>query len=379
MKKIFILTGEPSGDKLASKVISQLKNSNPDIEYLSIGGENLKALGIKSLYDLKEVTYLGFTRVLLNIFKIKNKINETVEKILKFKPDVLFSVDSPDFTLRVAKEVKKRDPSIKTIHFVAPQVWVWREHRIKQLKSFLDHVLLLFPFEKKYFDKEGIQSTFTGHPFLEEQNKSKVDITQIIKDNKKIFSIYPGSRLSEINILIPVLFEFVKKMNEKHKDLFFIFHSTAEYVQLIQNLLLKEGFKNCGAISDEKIKSNVLQSSIFAVAKSGTISLEICNAKVPSIIIYKMGLINFFIVKMLVKVKYANIINIAANEEIIPELLQSKCNSSNIFETVDFLLTDKTRLENQVKKTQRIINNFKTERSSQIASSVLVHYLENSQ
>ncbi len=379
MKKIFILTGEPSGDKLASKVISQLKNSNPDIEYLSIGGENLKALGIKSLYDLKEVTYLGFTRVLLNIFKIKNKINETVEKILKFKPDVLFSVDSPDFTLRVAKEVKKRDPSIKTIHFVAPQVWVWREHRIKQLKSFLDHVLLLFPFEKKYFDKEGIQSTFIGHPLLEEQSKSKVDITQIIKDNKKIFSIYPGSRLSEINILIPVLFEFVKKMNEKHKDLFFIFHSTAEYVQLIQNLLLKEGFKNCGAISDEKIKSNVLQSSIFAVAKSGTISLEICNAKVPSIIIYKMGLINFFIVKMLVKVKYANIINIAANEEIIPELLQSKCNSSNIFETVDFLLTDKTRLENQVKKTQRIINNFKTERSSQIASSVLVHYLENSQ
>jgi len=379
MKKIFVLTGEPSGDKLASKVIAQLKSSRSDIEYLSVGGEHLKALDIKSLYDLKEVTYLGFTRVLLNIFKIKNKINETVEKILKFKPDVLFSVDSPDFTLRVAKEVKKRDPSIKTIHFVAPQVWVWREHRIKQLKSFLDHVLLLFPFEKKYFDKEGIQSTFIGHPLLEEQSKSKVDITQIIKDNKKIFSIYPGSRLSEINILIPVLFEFVKKMNEKHKDLFFIFHSTAEYVQLIQNLLLKEGFKNCGAISDEKIKSNVLQSSIFAVAKSGTISLEICNAKVPSIIIYKMGLINFFIVKMLVKVKYANIINIAANEEIIPELLQSKCNSSNIFETVDFLLTDKTRLENQVKKTQRIINNFKTERSSQIASSVLVHYLENSQ
>ena len=379
MKKIFILTGEPSGDKLASKVISQLKNSNSDIEYLSVGGENLKALGIKSLYDLKEVTYLGFTRVLLNIFKIKGKINETVERILKFKPNVLFSVDSPDFTLRVAKEVKKKDPSIKTIHFVAPQVWVWREHRIKQLKSFLDHVLLLFPFEKKYFDKEGIQSTFTGHPLLEEQSKSKVDITQIIKDNKKIFSIYPGSRLSEINILIPVLFEFVKKMNEKHKDLFFVFHSTAEHVQLIQNLLLKEGFKNCGAISDDKIKSHVLQSSMFAVAKSGTISLEICNAKIPSIIIYKMGLINYFIVKMLVKVKYANIINIAANEEIIPELLQSKCNSSNIFETVDFLLNDKTRLENQVKKTQRIINNFKSERSSQIASSVLVHYLENSQ
>ena len=113
MKKIFILTGEPSGDKLASKIIAELKGSRSDIEYLSVGGEHLKALGIKSLYDLKEITYLGFTRVLLNIFKIKSKINETVKEILKFKPDILFSVDSPDFTLRVAKEVKKKRSEYK--------------------------------------------------------------------------------------------------------------------------------------------------------------------------------------------------------------------------------------------------------------------------
>ena len=375
MKKIFILTGEPSGDKLASKVISKIKNSRADIEYLSVGGEHLKALGIKSLYDLKEITYLGFTRVILNIFKIKRKINDTVKEILKFKPDILFSVDSPDFTLRVAKEVKKIDSSIKTIHFVAPQVWVWREQRVKQLKSFLAHILLLFPFEKKYFDKEGIQSTFTGHPLLEEQEKSKVDISQIIKDNKKIFSIYPGSRLSEINVLTPILFEFVKKMNKKYKDLFFVFHSTSEHVQLIQNLLLKQGFKNCGAIGDEKIKSHILKSSIFAVSKSGTISLEICNAKVPSIIIYKMGMINFFIVKMLVKVKFANIINIAAKEEIIPELLQSKCNPANIYNRVDKLLSNKSTLDKQVIKTQEIIRNFKTEKSSEIASSILINSL----
>ena len=375
MRKIFILTGEPSGDKLASKVITKLKNSRSDIEYLSVGGEYLNALGIKSLYDLKEITYLGFTRVLLNIFKIKSKINETVKEIIKFKPDILFSVDSPDFTLRVAKEVKKRDPAIKTIHFVAPQVWVWREHRVKQLKSFLDHILLLFPFEKKYFDKEGIQSTFTGHPLLEEGDKSKVDISQIIKDNKKIFSIYPGSRLSEINVLTPILLKFVKKMNESYGDLFFVFHSTTEHVQLIQNLLLKEGFKNCGAIGDEKIKSHILKSSIFAIAKSGTISLEICNVKIPSIIIYKMGMINFFIVKMLVKVKFANIINIAANEEVIPELLQSKCNPTNIYNTVDKLLSDKQAMEKQITKTQRIISDFKTEKSSEIASSVLISNL----
>ena len=196
-----------------------------------------------------------------------------------------------------------------------------------------------------------------------------------LQDNKKIFSIYPGSRLSEINILTPILFEFVKMMNVKYKDLFFVFHSTKEHVQLIQDLLLKEDFKNCTAIGDEKIKLHILKSSMFAVAKSGTISLEICNAKIPSIVIYKMSMINFFIVKMLVKVKFANIINIAADEEIIPELLQSKCNSKDIYNMVNKLLSDKDALEKQVTELQDIISEFKTEKSSEIASTVLLNHL----
>ena len=166
MKRMFVLTGEPSGDKLASKVISKLKTSKSDIEYLSVGGEHLKSLGIKSLYDLNEITYLGFTKVLLNIFKIKRKINDTVDKIVEFNPDILFSVDSPDFTLRVAKQVKKLKPNIKTIHFVAPQVWVWREGRVKKLKFFLDHVLLLFPFEKKYLFLQVNHQEINWHPKL---------------------------------------------------------------------------------------------------------------------------------------------------------------------------------------------------------------------
>ena len=151
MKKIFILTGEPSGDKLASKVIGNLKKINSDIDFLSVGGENLRSLGIKSIYDLKEITYLGFTNVILNIFKIRKKINETVKSIIDYDPDVLFTVDSPDFTLRVAEKVKKLNPKIKTIHYVAPQVWIWREGRVKKIKNFIDHILLLFSFERKYF------------------------------------------------------------------------------------------------------------------------------------------------------------------------------------------------------------------------------------
>ena len=127
MKKIFILTGEPSGDKLASTVISKIKQKNPNIEYLCVGGSNLNNLGIKSIFDVKEITYIAFTSVLLNIFKIKKKINETVDKIIEFQPDILFSVDSPDFTLRVAQKVKKINPNIKNIHFIAPKVWAWRE------------------------------------------------------------------------------------------------------------------------------------------------------------------------------------------------------------------------------------------------------------
>ena len=132
MKKIFILTGEPSGDKLASTVISKLKKNNTNIEYLCVGGIHLNSLGIKSIYDLKDITYIAFTDVLLNIFKIKKKINETVKKIIEFQPNILFSIDSPDFSLRVVEKVKKINPNIKTIHFVAPKVWAWREGRVKK-------------------------------------------------------------------------------------------------------------------------------------------------------------------------------------------------------------------------------------------------------
>ena len=165
MKKIFVLTGEPSGDKLASTVISKLKQTNSEVQYSCVGGYHLQSLGIKSIFDLKEITYIGFTSVLLNIFKIRNKINKTVEEIIKFNPDILFSVDSPDFTLRVAEKVKRINNKIKTVHYVAPQIWIWREKRVKNFKKFVDHMLLLFNFEKKYFDKEKILNTFVGHPY----------------------------------------------------------------------------------------------------------------------------------------------------------------------------------------------------------------------
>ena len=364
MKKIFILTGEASGDKLAAKVIDNLNKLNPNIEYLSVGGENLNKLGIKSIYNLKEITYLGFTNVLLNIFKIKKKINETVQAIENFQPDILFTVDSPDFTLRVAERIKKNNPKIRTIHYVAPQVWVWREGRVKKIKKYIDHILLLFNFEKTYFEKENMSHEFVGHPLLESKVESGIDINQILGKNKALISIFTGSRQSEINVLAPILLNFIKLMNEKFNDLTYVFHSTKEYSDLIQSKITEKGLKNCEVISDNKIKNHVLQKSIFAVSKSGTVSLEICNAKIPSIILYKMGIINFLIVKMLVKTKFANIINIAAKEEIIPELLQSDCNPKNIFNVVSDYLNNPKKMDEQISKTQSILNNLKTNNSS---------------
>ena len=324
----------------------------------------MNKLGIKSIYNLKEITYLGFTNVLLNIFKIKRKINETVQAIENFQPDILFTVDSPDFTLRVAERIKKNNPKIRTIHYVAPQVWVWREGRVKKIKKYIDHILLLFNFEKTYFEKENMSHEFVGHPLLESKVESGIDINQILGKNKALISIFTGSRQSEINVLAPILLNFIKLMNDKFNDLTYVFHSTKEYSDLIQSKITENDLKNCEVISDNKIKNHVLQKSIFAVSKSGTVSLEICNAKIPSIILYKMGLINFLIVKMLVKTKFANIINIAAKEEIIPELLQSDCNPKNIFNVVSDYLNNPKKMDEQVSKTQSILNNLKTNNSS---------------
>ena len=372
MKKIFILTGETSGDKLAAAVISKLQKINTDIEYLSVGGSYLGSIGIKSIFNLKEITYIGFTSVILNIIKIRDKINKTVEEIIKFKPDILFSVDSPDFTLRVAERVKKINPKIKIIHYVAPQVWIWREQRVKKFKKFVDHMLLLFNFEKKYFDKENIPNTFVGHPLLENKDVSKTDISSLINKEKKIISIFPGSRSSELNVLLPILIDFIKKMNHKFNDFEFYFHATPENKDTCIEFLKKDKLTNAQVIFDEKIKYKILSYSLFAVAKSGTISLEICNQNIPSIIIYKINFLNYLIMKSLVKVKFANIINIINDREVIPELLQNECNSKEIFNTVVFFLKHPDLIKKQINTCKKTLSEIKSKSSSADEAAIIL-------
>jgi lipid-A-disaccharide synthase len=376
MKKIFILTGEPSGDKLASTVITKLKIDNPSIEYLSVGGTHIKKLGIQSIFDLKDITYLGFTSVLFNIFKIKKKINKTVDEIVKFNPDILFSVDSPDFTLRVAKKVKNINNNIKTIHYVAPQVWVWRKNRVKKIKKFIDHMLLLFNFEKKYFDKENIKNTFVGHPLIEKKDNVKTTLENLFSNDKKIISLFPGSRKSETNILLPILLNFIKLMNKKNLDYSFVFHATDENKEFIIDKVKNTNSDNIDVISDENIKDQILSNSIFAVAKSGTISLQISSANIPSIIIYKLSFINFMIFKLLVNVKFANIINIINDKEVIPELLQKECNAEEIYKTVTYFLKNPELIEKQLIDCKKTLEGIKSKSSSSSeAALILNNYL----
>ncbi|MDC3342538.1 lipid-A-disaccharide synthase [Candidatus Pelagibacter sp.] len=376
MKKIFILTGEPSGDKLASTVIAKLKIQNPNIEYLSVGGTHIKKLGIQSIFDLKEITYLGFTSVLFNIFKIRNKINQTVDEIIKFNPDILFSVDSPDFTLRVAEKVKKINNNIKTIHYVAPQVWVWRKNRVKKIKKFIDHMLLLFNFEKKYFDDENIKNTFVGHPLIEKEEKAKTVLNDPIKKDKKIISIFPGSRKSETSVLLPILLNFVKLMNKKDFSYSYVFHATDENKEFIVNHVRQTDLNNIDVISDDNIKSQILSNSIFAVSKSGTVSLQISSSNVPSIIIYKLSFINFMIFKLLVNVKFANIINIINNKEVIPELLQKECNAEEICRSVIYFLKNPKLIKKQLDECCETLEGIKSKTSSSNeAATILSNYL----
>ena len=376
MKKVFVLTGEPSGDKLASTVISKLKQIKPDVEYLCVGGSHLNSLGIKSIFDLKEITYIAFTSVLLNIFKIRSRINKAVDEIIKFNPDILFSVDSPDFSLRVSKIVKNKNPKIKTIHFIAPKVWAWREGRVKKMKQFLDHILLLFKFEKKYFDKENLLNTFVGHPLLDSEIESNIKLDNLISNKKNIISLFAGSRESEIKIHAPILFKFIKKMNNKNNDFNFFFLSTNKFKNYLFDLLKKENIPNVEIIADEKIKNEILKKSIFAIVKSGTVSLEVCKLNVPSIIIYKMNFINYFLAKFLLNIKFANMINIINNKEIIPELIQKDCNPDEIFRSVYYLLKKPELIENQLSNVKLTIDDLKSSSSSsEEASKVLLSYL----
>jgi lipid-A-disaccharide synthase len=285
---------------------------------------------------------MGFIDVIRNIFNIKNKINHTVKKILEFNPDIVFSIDSPDFSFRVLKKIKNFNNKIKTIHLVAPHVWAWRENRKKKLYRFIDHLLLLFPFEKKYFDG-FIKNSFVGHPFFD---FSILKTNQIKQTNKNYFTLCPGSRNSELKVFMPIFSKIMKKISLNYN---FIFHipTISNNKNLITNYLQKSEITNFIITTTERDKNFYIQNSIVSVSKSGTITLDICKNKCPLIVVYKTSWLNYLLIKPFIKTKFGNILNIIAQKEIIPEFIQEKCNSEDIYKKVKEFIDDEL-LRNEV-------------------------------
>ena len=237
-------------------------------------------------------------------------------------------------------------------------------------------MLLLFNFEKKYFDQENIKTTFVGHPLIEKNDNVKTVLNDLISKDKKIISIFPGSRKSETNVLLPILIDFIKMMNNKENIYSFVFHATEDNKDFIFNHVNNSGLNNIDVVSDENIKSQILSNSIFAVSKSGTVSLQISSSNVPSIIIYKLSFLNFMIFKLLVNVKFANIINIINNREVIPELLQKECNAKEIFNTVIYFLKNPELIKKQLSDCNKTLEGIKSKTSSSNESaSILSKYL----
>ena len=339
LKKIFIITGESSGDKIGSLVIKKLKEKNLDIQFLAIGGENIKSEKIDCIFDISDIAYMGLIDVLINIFSIKAKIDLTVKKIIEFNPDVIFSIDSPDFSFRILNKVKNINNKIKKIHLVAPQVWAWRENRKKKLYKFIDHLLLLFPFEKKYFDG-FIRNSFVGHPFFD---FSVFKIKKLENKDKKYFTLCPGSRNSELKIFMPIFVEVIKKINLNNN---FIFHipTSENNKNFINDYLQKSKIDNFIITTNEKDKNFYIKDSILTISKSGTITLDICKNQCPLIVVYKTSWLNYLLIKPFVKTKYGNILNIIAQKEIIPELIQDKCNADEIYKLAkEFIENDLLR------------------------------------
>ena len=194
----------------------------------------------------------------------------------------------------------------------------------------------------------------------------------MISDDKKIISLFCGSRTSEVNLLLPILIEFINMMNTKFNNFVFIFHATDENKNLIIKKIKNKNLENVQVISDENIKKQILNKSVFAVSKSGTVSLEICNAKIPSIIIYKMNFLNFLIVKILVKIKFANIINIINDKEIIPELIQKECNSKEIYNSVVYFLKNPELMKKQINECEETLTRIRSKTSSSEEASLIL-------
>ncbi len=321
MKKIYIISGEASGDLHAANLVSELKKHNNSLEFRAWGGDRLRNEGVIIDKDIKELAFMGFLEVLLNIRTIFKNIRSCKENLLNFKPDLLILVDYPGFNLRIAKWAKSQ--KIPVYYYISPQIWAWKESRIHQIKQTVSRMYCILPFEKDFYMKHSLNVSYFGHPLLDEVNKFKLlnNNSLNLENNRPLLAILPGSRKQEIERKLPLMIAASSQFPE-----YTVIVACAPNL----DLTYYEKFKTQEVLFVKNQTYNLLQNAELAIVTSGTATLEAALFKVPQVVCYKSSFISFWIAKKLIKIKFISLVNLIANKEIVRELIQKDCTASKI-------------------------------------------------
>jgi len=347
MKKIFLIAGEPSGDILGAKLMAAIKTEDQDISFYGIGGEQMTKQGLDSLFDMQELSIMGFIEIITHLPRLIKKINFTIAKIKEIAPDIVVTIDSPGFCFRVAS--KLQNLNITLVHYVAPSVWAYKPKRAKKVAKLYDHLLTLLPFEPEYFIKEGMDASFIGHPIIEDHFGRAEDFRtkHQLSINDKILCIMPGSRNTELDKLLPIFVDTASILIKENDNLKIVVITLPHLVEKVSASFQAKNLPHI-MVCDSLEKKDALAASSVALVKSGTSSLEVAFAKIPMVVAYKINAISAWILKLLIKIPYVSLINIILNKPTIPELLQDECNALNLSKGLDRLLKSEKARNQQI-------------------------------
>ncbi len=338
MKKLFIVTGEYSGDIHASHVVEALRSINPDIEIEGIGGENLRHAGVKLFSDQKKMGAVGLSpKIIFDHFTLGKRVVDYLTK--EYKPDLVLLIDYGVFNLNISKFLKRA--GIKVFYYIPPQVWASRKWRINTIKKNIDEVLCIFPFEKELYESYGIKTHYCGHPLVSQlsQKASRDEFFEKhgLDKNKKLVSIFPGSRVFELKYLMNVFIKTAENLQKKHPDLQFCVSHAPNLADNVYNKYLK----NCPFKVIKGENQALLSVSDALILASGTVALEACLYQTPMIIAYRGPWLFYFIYLLVRCIKRVSLPNIIADKYIVPEILQGDVNVNKIAYEIEKLLFNK--------------------------------------
>ncbi len=355
--KIYIVAGEPSGDLLAAGLMQAVRRQCPDVQFHGVGGERMTELGIDSLFPISDISVMGLFEVLPRLPLILKRLRQTVADIETFRPDVIVTVDSWGFVSSLLTRLQKRwrrdeGAHVPVVHYVAPQVWAWKAHRAKRVARLVDRLMTLMPDEGRYFEKYGLHCDFVGHPVVERIAEAQFDTEGFrkrygIPDGARVVTILPGSRRSEVKRLWPILRSAAGKLTGQ--DLFFV-------VPMVENLAgCISTEPNLRVVTGAEDRYNAFKTSVLALSKSGTVSLELAAVGVPHLIAYTFNPFTNWVADRVVKVPFANLINLLADREIVPEFTLDKCRADLIGACAEELLSHPDAAQKQVAEAQAIL------------------------